>query len=171
MATLEQIQNRIDKLQRQADEVRRKQSASVIATILKMMSDYSISVEDLVQSTRAPVKKRGRPVGAQNTAKTVPVKGKLAPKYRNPETDETWSGHARPPKWIKDAPDRSVFLIAGASAAQEAGTNSAAKKVGRKPGRKAAATKVSRKAAASVSEVASAPKKRGRPRRQVEAVE
>jgi hypothetical protein len=35
----------------------------------------------------------------------------LAPKYRDPKTGATWSGHARPPAWIKDARDRSVFLI------------------------------------------------------------
>ncbi len=42
------------------------------------------------------------------------AKSKLPPKYRNPKTGETWSGHARPPAWIKDVKDRSKFLIAGA---------------------------------------------------------
>ncbi|WP_408475216.1 H-NS family nucleoid-associated regulatory protein [Paraburkholderia strydomiana] len=28
-----------------------------------------------------------------------------APKYRNPETGETWSGRGRAPRWIKDQGD------------------------------------------------------------------
>jgi DNA-binding protein H-NS len=43
----------------------------------------------------------------------VGAMGKLPPKYLNPKTGETWSGHARPPAWIKDVKDRSKFLIAG----------------------------------------------------------
>ncbi|CAB3755457.1 H-NS histone family protein [Paraburkholderia humisilvae] len=41
------------------------------------------------------------------------TKGKMPPKYRDPKTGATWSGHARPPAWIKDVKDRSRFLIAG----------------------------------------------------------
>ncbi|WP_429315565.1 H-NS family nucleoid-associated regulatory protein [Paraburkholderia sp. GAS448] len=41
------------------------------------------------------------------------MKGNLPPKYINHKTGETWSGHARPPAWIKDVKDRSRFLIAG----------------------------------------------------------
>jgi DNA-binding protein H-NS len=40
-------------------------------------------------------------------------KGKLPPKYRDPKSGATWSGHARPPAWIKDVKDRSRYLIAG----------------------------------------------------------
>ncbi|MGF6786114.1 H-NS family nucleoid-associated regulatory protein [Paraburkholderia sp. 35.1] len=40
-----------------------------------------------------------------------PAQGKAAPKYFDPKTGATWSGVARPPAWIKDAKDRSVFLI------------------------------------------------------------
>ena len=43
-----------------------------------------------------------------------------------------WSGWARPPEWIKNVDDRSKFLIAGASAAVDAGSASKAKPVGKK---------------------------------------
>jgi DNA-binding protein H-NS len=42
----------------------------------------------------------------------------------NPKTGETWSGHARPPAWIKDVKDRTKFLLDGA------GTASSTKTVG-----------------------------------------
>ena len=41
--------------------------------------------------------------------------GKVAPKYRNPETGDTWTGRGKAPKWI-EGKDRSVFVIAPASA-------------------------------------------------------
>ncbi|SOE64271.1 H-NS histone family protein [Caballeronia arationis] len=30
--------------------------------------------------------------------------------HLNPKTGETWSGHARPPAWIRDVKDRTKFL-------------------------------------------------------------
>jgi DNA-binding protein H-NS len=56
------------------------------------------------------------------------AKGKLPPKYINRKTGETWSGHARPPAWIKDVKDRSKFLIAGGAEATVAATASAVSK-------------------------------------------
>ena len=57
-------------------------------------------------------KKVGRP--AKSSTGAV-AKGKMPAKYLNPKTGETWSGHARPPAWIKDVKDRSKFLIDGAA--------------------------------------------------------
>ncbi|WP_342802414.1 H-NS family nucleoid-associated regulatory protein [Paraburkholderia panacisoli] len=39
----------------------------------------------------------------------------------NPKTGETWSGHARPPAWIKDVKDRSKFLIASSAEGDRCG--------------------------------------------------
>ncbi|WP_328807302.1 H-NS family nucleoid-associated regulatory protein [Paraburkholderia elongata] len=50
------------------------------------------------------------------------TKGKLPPKYINPKTGETWSGHARPPAWIANVKDRTKFLIAGSAEATVAAT-------------------------------------------------
>ncbi|WP_408243257.1 MULTISPECIES: H-NS family nucleoid-associated regulatory protein [Paraburkholderia] len=58
----------------------------------------------------------------------------------NPKTGETWSGHARPPAWVKDVKDRSKFLIAGgaeATVAADADVVSKAKKAAVKKGSKA----------------------------------
>jgi DNA-binding protein H-NS len=35
---------------------------------------------------------------------------KVAPKYRNPSTGETWTGRGKAPKWIEGR-DRSSFVI------------------------------------------------------------
>jgi DNA-binding protein H-NS len=74
---------------------------------------------------------------AKSSAKSV-AKGKLPAKYLNPKTGETWSGHARPPAWIKDVKDRSKFLIAGAADEQTAGAVTAKVTVKAKPAAKKA---------------------------------
>lgn len=129
MATLEQIQSRIAKLQLQADAVRQKENSAVISRIVKLLSDHGLTVDDLHAAPKArrgrpslknsgsvEPKKRGRPslklVGATGKGKSTPKKKSVLPdKYRNPKTGETWSGWARAPEWIRDVKDRSKFLI------------------------------------------------------------
>ena len=119
MATLSQIEQRISNLQKKADDLRRKKSASVISSIKKMMADHGLSVQDLEAET-AELRKRGRPAGSKNGVHAAATKAphvKVSPKYRDPVSGATWSGRARPPAWIKDAKDRSKFLIDGPSMA------------------------------------------------------
>ena len=52
----------------------------------------------------------------------------MPPKYINPKTGETWSGHARPPGWIANVKDRSKFLIAGGAQATVAANKGSAGK-------------------------------------------
>ena len=42
--------------------------------------------------------------------KSGTVRAPLAPKYRNPETGETWSGRGKAPRWI-DPSNKEKFLI------------------------------------------------------------
>ncbi|CAG9250724.1 H-NS histone family protein [Paraburkholderia caribensis] len=126
MATLTQIESRIQKLQSQADTLRQKEAGKAIATIRKIMADYQLTVNDLDRVDEAR-RKPGRPAG--KTATTSPavkkkavraltksgkVDGRKGPRpamYRDPKTGATWSGWARPPAWIANVKDRAVFLI------------------------------------------------------------
>ncbi|MGY6126882.1 H-NS histone family protein (plasmid) [Paraburkholderia strydomiana] len=113
MATLTQIEQRIANLQKKADELRRKKSASVISSIKRMMAEHGLTLSDLEADTETP-RRRGRPVGSKSGVRAVAKKTiavKVPPKYRDPVSGATWSGRARPPAWIKDVKDRSKFLI------------------------------------------------------------
>jgi DNA-binding protein H-NS len=111
MATLEAIQRKIERLRAQADEIAAKQMPAVIERIRGMMEKHGLTVADVAAHLG---EKRGVRAYAGNS-KRAPVatqsKGKLPPKYRDPKTGATWSGHARPPAWIKDVKDRSRYLI------------------------------------------------------------
>jgi DNA-binding protein H-NS len=117
MATLSQIEQRIVQLQKKADELRRKKSASVILSIRKMMAEHGLSVKDIEAAPEEAPRRRGRPVGSKNGVRAVAtetakaIRAQPVAKYRDPVTGATWSGRARPPAWIKDAKDRSRFLI------------------------------------------------------------
>jgi len=116
MSTLAQLESQIQKLQRRADALREQKSSEAIASIRALMAEYGLTTADLVKAGFG--KKRGRPAGSKNGAgKKMAAKAKLPPKYRDPVSGATWSGHARPPAWIKDAPDRSVYLINAAEGA------------------------------------------------------
>ncbi|MHB9838029.1 H-NS family nucleoid-associated regulatory protein [Paraburkholderia terrae] len=86
----------------------------------------------LVDATGATASKPN--VSAKTPGKAA-AKGKLPPKYINRKTGETWSGHARPPAWLKDVKDRSKFLIASGdepTVAANAGVVSKAKGAAKK---------------------------------------
>nr|WP_321574565.1 H-NS histone family protein [Paraburkholderia franconis] len=125
MATLENLQAKIAKLQAQAEAIAKKESSTVIAKICDIMQKHGLTVAD-IEAQIGGGKKRGRKpavqiantaVSAVKTKSSAGTTGKLPPKYRDPKTGATWSGHARPPQWIAGAKDRSKFLIDSSSAA------------------------------------------------------
>jgi|SRR5579863_2594597 len=183
MATLKQIQSRIEKLQAQAESLIAKRATAVIGEIRALMNQHGLTTADL--DAHMPKKRGPKPKGAAGyagaaaKAKGLKAAGKLAPKYLNPETGATWSGHARPPAWIKDAKDRSVFLIdkskAGAAAAKPAAVKktAAAKKAGgakrtiarKAPAKKAVAAKKTAAKSGKAVKSARAAKTAGRAKR------
>jgi DNA-binding protein H-NS len=119
MTTLEQIQAKMKKLQSQAEALIAKQSSAVLSNIKTLMEKHGLTTAD-IDAHAGDAQKRGRKPGvnaANGKVKAVAkTKSGLPPKYRDPKTGATWSGHARPPTWIKDVKDRTRFLIAGDAA-------------------------------------------------------
>jgi DNA-binding protein H-NS len=115
MATLEQIQARMKKLQAQAEALLARKAQAAVDQIRDIMLKHGLTTADI--EGKAKARGQGKRVVTNVKAKAgASAKGVLPPKYRDPKTGATWSGHARPPQWIKDVKDRAKFLIAGASA-------------------------------------------------------
>ncbi|MFM0492117.1 H-NS histone family protein, partial [Paraburkholderia graminis] len=108
MTTLESLQAKIQRLQAQADALLAKKSSAVIEKIKNLMAEHGLTTADIDAHTGG--KKRGPKPSAKAAKNAVQAisktKGKLPPKYINPKTGETWSGHARPPAWIAKVRDR-----------------------------------------------------------------
>jgi DNA-binding protein H-NS len=102
MSNLIDIQNQIEKLQKQANEIKSKEFSSTVQEILVKMQAFGITIKDLQTAKPAKSGKVGRKakVGAEKTPK-APKKSTVAvaPKYRGPN-GETWSGRGLTPKWL-----------------------------------------------------------------------
>lgn len=87
MATLQELMAQRAALEKQIEETQTRERSTAIAKVRAMMAEYGISVADLT----------GR-------AKGVPkAPSKVAAKYRNKATGETWSGRGLKPKWLQAA--------------------------------------------------------------------
>ena len=105
MSNLIDIQTQIQKLQKQADEIRSREFDATVRDILSKMEAFGITVKDLQASSSSKV--RGRPAGKVKTVvkvKAVGPKNKksgvaVAAKFKGPN-GETWSGRGLTPRWL-----------------------------------------------------------------------
>jgi DNA-binding protein H-NS len=104
MTDLIDIQSQIQKLQKQADEIKSKEFQKTVQDILAKMQAFGITVKDLQTAKPGKVAKagRGRPklTKAAKPAKAAKKSSNpVAAKYRGPN-GETWSGRGLTPKWM-----------------------------------------------------------------------
>lgn len=103
MSNLIDIQTQIEKLQKQANEIKAKEFNSTVQDILAKMQAFGITVKDLQSAKPANAVKAGRSkkaAAAKKPAKTSKMAGiAVAAKYRGPN-GETWSGRGLTPKWL-----------------------------------------------------------------------
>ncbi|MDG9971593.1 H-NS histone family protein [Achromobacter mucicolens] len=111
-SALAKINAQIQALQRRAESLRLNGRAAALQKIIRQMRDFQISPED-IQAAYAQKK------AARRKRKTAQGKGDsrsvVAPKYRHPESGDTWSGRGRAPRWLAAAEragaSREHFLI------------------------------------------------------------
>ena len=106
MTTYHDVKAKIAKLEDQARELLKKESAAVVAKIRRLMSEYGLTVQDLG-------------LGITNMGKKMSaMKNPLPPKYQDPVSGKTWSGKGKAPGWIVEATKqgkRDDFLITKAA--------------------------------------------------------
>ncbi|MCW7537805.1 H-NS histone family protein [Aquabacterium sp. A7-Y] len=90
MATYQELLAQKADLEKQIESARKQELSDAIAQIKSLMAQYGLTVADL-----------GGKTGTKTGSAT---KGsKVAPKYRNGATGETWTGRGRQPKWVEQA--------------------------------------------------------------------
>jgi DNA-binding protein H-NS len=84
------LEKQAAELEKALTDARRAERAGVISQIKTLMSEHGLTVADLGGKAggKAPSASAGR---------------KVAPKYRNTATGETWTGRGLQPKWIQAA--------------------------------------------------------------------
>ena len=96
--TFLQIQKQIEKLQKEADALRKKEANGVLERIKQAITVYGFTAEDLglVQSARSKQQ-------AKKPAKKAPPKSKVAAAKYKDEQGNAWGGRGPRPAWFKAA--------------------------------------------------------------------
>ena len=89
MASLQELLAQKEALDREIENTKKQARTEAVAKVRALMSEYGLTVADL--STKSTGK-----VGARTG-------GKVAVKYRDTSTGDTWSGRGLQPKWLKAA--------------------------------------------------------------------
>ena len=90
MSSLKDLLDRKAALEKEIESTRREELAGAIAKVKALMQEFGLTVADISSKSSA------RPA---STAKG----GKVAAKYINKATGDSWSGRGLQPKWLKAA--------------------------------------------------------------------
>jgi DNA-binding protein H-NS len=96
MPKLQDLLAKKAELEKQIEDTRRQEKADAVAHVRALMAEHDLTVADLTPRSKAAAKK--------TTGK------KVAPKYRDPATGDTWSGRGLQPKWLRAALARGKKL-------------------------------------------------------------
>jgi len=105
MNSLVDIQNQIQKLQKQALDIKSREFDKTVQEIRAKMQAFGITVKDLRLSAAElrKGKSKAKAPGAQQSkaagAKRKKTGAKVAPKFKGPN-GELWSGRGQPPRWL-----------------------------------------------------------------------
>jgi DNA-binding protein H-NS len=73
-------------LEQQIADVQREQHADAVARVKALMAEYGLTLADISSSKAAAAPKK--------------ASSKVAAKFHNPATGDTWSGRGLKPKWL-----------------------------------------------------------------------
>ncbi len=87
-----------DALEQAIAQARQNEISRAVTKVRELVAEYGLTAQDIFPG-------RGSKSGAPKAA------SKVAAKYRNPATGQTWTGRGKAPKWI-EGKDRAPFVIA-----------------------------------------------------------
>jgi DNA-binding protein H-NS len=103
MSNLMELQGQIEKLQKQADEIKSREFDKTVQEILAKMQAFGITVKDLGTNKRkgskGKVKVSAKTPAVAKRANSGVKKAPVAAKFRGPN-GETWSGRGLMPRWL-----------------------------------------------------------------------
>ena len=94
MASLQDLLDRKAALEKEIEATRKQERSEAVSKVRALMAQYGLTVADLAGSKSAST-----PKAASGAGKGT----KVAIKYRNEATGDTWSGRGLQPKWLKAA--------------------------------------------------------------------
>ena len=101
MNNLMDIQGQIEKLQKQANDIKARDFDNTVQDIRAKMQAFGITVKDLAPGKRRGAKGNAKPPvpGKRAASATKKVSTPVPAKFRGPE-GQTWSGRGLMPRWL-----------------------------------------------------------------------
>jgi DNA-binding protein H-NS len=91
MATLEELEAQRTVVTKQIEAIRRESREQAILEIRRLLNQHGLSASDVASAS------------TKNSGAAKVGGRKVAPKYRDPVTGQTWSGRGLKPKWMVEA--------------------------------------------------------------------
>lgn len=95
MSSLQELLAQRAEIEKKIADAQREERSTAIAKVKALMAEHGLTAADIAGKTPTV-----RAVAATPGPKAG---GKVAPKFRNAATGETWSGRGLQPKWLKSA--------------------------------------------------------------------
>lgn len=97
MTSYKELLMQREALEQQINEARRNELVNAVSQVRALVGEYGLSAKDIFPASTRSVGRASRG-------------SKVAPKYREPATGQTWTGRGKAPKWIQNE-DRAKFAI------------------------------------------------------------
>ncbi|MEO6986019.1 MAG: H-NS histone family protein [Paralcaligenes sp.] len=97
------IEKEIVKLQKKAHDLKAKRRNPIITSIIRSMSEYDITPEEITAAFQKRSSKTSMPKSINKTVTKTATKRTVPVKYRHPKTGECWTGRGKAPRWITAA--------------------------------------------------------------------
>lgn len=100
MENLIEIQIEIEKLQKQAEDIKAREFDRTVRDIRAKMAAFSISIKDIqVKKLAKPLNEKSRKAVGSRRSPSKTLGTKVPPKYRGP-MGEVWTGRGVMPRWL-----------------------------------------------------------------------
>lgn len=96
MSSYKDLLKQREELEKKIQDARQRELTEAVSKVRALIQEHGLSAADVFPPARS--------------ARSGSAGSKVAPKYKNPATGETWTGRGKAPKWIQDQ-DRSKFEI------------------------------------------------------------
>jgi DNA-binding protein H-NS len=100
--TYESLQKQIKVLQLKAkklESARDTQKQKAVIRVKSLMKKLGVDLQDLNDHSQK-LKSSGSEERDNRKSRSSQTRQKVAPKYRHPETNQTWTGRGKAPKWL-----------------------------------------------------------------------
>ncbi|EER59724.1 histone family protein nucleoid-structuring protein H-NS [Acidovorax delafieldii 2AN] len=95
MSSYKELLKQREALEQKINEARRNELAEAVSQVRALVAEFGLTAQDVFPAGRA---------------RSASAGSKVAPKYRNPATGQTWTGRGKAPKWIQNE-SREKFAI------------------------------------------------------------